>query len=39
MVVHVTIRFGSFTISGIARDRLPLWRQIAARHGLRLLVL
>jgi len=35
----VTIQFGNFTISGIARDRLPLWRLIAARQGLRLFVL
>jgi hypothetical protein len=34
VVAGVTIRFGSFTISGITRDRLPLWRLLAAQQGL-----
>jgi hypothetical protein len=35
----MTIRIGNFTVSGISRDQLPMWRKLVAEpQGLRLVV-
>jgi hypothetical protein len=35
----LTIRIGSFTVSGISRDQLPMWRKwVAEPAGLKLFV-